>query len=476
VAGNVFSPQVTVAMVEPVLLTATFQVNPALVRVVDATAAGGGMADVPIELVANGNENALGFSLVFDPSLLTFETATPVGGATNGLLLPNTNQTAVGRIGLGISLPSGQLFPAGTQHIMHVLFAVAPLTNSTVTAITFSDEPTRRELVDEGAIVLPAVYQGGTVSIAPVQYEGDVAPRPAGDLELTIADWVQAGRFVAALEAPASTEEFMRADCAPRATLGNGILSVTDWVQAGRYAIAEDPPTPAGGLAPANPGPAIAAGNAPEAESGVRALRFADGSLRAGQDGAVSVELESLGNENALGFSVNFDPEVLMFASAEVGGAAAAATLNVNSNHAAAGRIGLILALPYSQTFAAGTQEVAVLGFQAAATPGSQTALGFGDEPVWREVSDSLAGSLSALYSDVVIPVGPLPRLNIDRVGDSVRISWPRADGDFRLQSKEDLAEPDWSGVDASMVTNGDSVFVIVPITNSQTLYRLKKE
>jgi hypothetical protein len=45
---------------------------------------------------------------------------------------------------------------------------------------------------------------------------------------------VQVGRFVAGLDAVTNGNEFLRADCAPRANLGNGHLTVTDYVQAGR--------------------------------------------------------------------------------------------------------------------------------------------------------------------------------------------------------------------------------------------------
>jgi hypothetical protein len=95
---------------------------------------------------------------------------------------------------------------------------------------------------------------GGAVDIgafevqpAPTEYKGDVAPRPFGNGSLSLADWVQNGRFAAGLDTPTAGSEFQRADCAPRATGGNGVISVADWVQAGRYGANLDPPTPVGG-------------------------------------------------------------------------------------------------------------------------------------------------------------------------------------------------------------------------------------
>ena len=80
-------------------------------------------------------------------------------------------------------------------------------------------------------------------------FEADVAPRPNGTNNgtITIADWTQLGRFAAGLDVVNTGNEYQRADCAPRSSLGDGKITLTDWVQAGRYAAAIDPPTGAGG-------------------------------------------------------------------------------------------------------------------------------------------------------------------------------------------------------------------------------------
>jgi hypothetical protein len=89
-----------------------------------------------------------------------------------------------------------------------------------------------------------------SVDLIPVMtaFESDVAPRPNGsnDGTVSIADWVQAGRFAAGLDTP-SGGEFQRVDCAPKGTLGDGIITISDWVQAGRYASGLDPVVSVGG-------------------------------------------------------------------------------------------------------------------------------------------------------------------------------------------------------------------------------------
>jgi hypothetical protein len=58
---------------------------------------------------------------------------------------------------------------------------------------------------------------------------------------------VKIGRIVAGLDPAPTGVAFMKADCAPRSTLGSGTLTISDWVQAGRYAAGLDPLTPVGG-------------------------------------------------------------------------------------------------------------------------------------------------------------------------------------------------------------------------------------
>ena len=96
-----------------------------------------------------------------------------------------------------------------------------------------------------------------TLAITVVTLEADVAPRDQnGNGILSVSDWVQVGRYVAALD-PVPTgpgSAFQKADCAPRQTGGDGRLTVSDWVQAGRYVAALDPPQAAEGpTAPSTP-------------------------------------------------------------------------------------------------------------------------------------------------------------------------------------------------------------------------------
>jgi uncharacterized protein (TIGR03437 family) len=372
-----------------------------VVRVGQAGGSPGGQVSVPIELVAQGDENALGFSLTFDPAVLGNPQAALGSDASGATLNPNTSQVASGRLGLALSLPFGQKFSAGARQIVVVTFTIASGASASSTQVGFGDQPIAREISDVSARALQASYTPGAVTIGATGYEGDVAPRPNGNGSVTITDWVQIGRFVAGQDAP-SGGEFQRADTAPRDSRGNGSLTITDWVQAGRYAAGLDAPTPAGG--PATPGrqglmsksryaPAGAAMNA-------RVVRVSSGYFERGQQSSVIIELDAEGNENALGFSLDFNPAQLRFVSAAVGREATGATLNVNTSQASKGRIGVALALPAGQTIPAGQRQIIVINFAVAAEGEATTAtIGFGDQPVTRELSDASANSLPVNFN-----------------------------------------------------------------------------
>lgn len=256
-----------------------------------------------------------------------------------------------------------------------------------------------------------------TVATAPAPgFEGDVAPRPNGNNgQLTVADWVQTGRFAAGFDAPALGSEFQRADCAPRDTRGNGSMTISDWVQAGRYAAGLDPVVAAGGPT----GPSIALQKAAfgrrisadqvsslrHAPSVIRhqqarTIRIASTNLLRGQSGTVSIELDAQGNENGLGFSLNFDPTQLTYLSATNGPDVAGVTINLNSAQAATGRLGFALALPAGQVLTAGTRRLFTLTFTASNSAASNIAqLGFADQPVTREVVNPNAEILAATFS-----------------------------------------------------------------------------
>ncbi|MBL8205912.1 MAG: hypothetical protein JNM09_16880 [Blastocatellia bacterium] len=222
--------------------------------------------------------------------------------------------------------------------------------------------------------------------------EADVAPRPNGNGSVSIVDWTQVGRFVAGLDTAANGTEFQRADVAPRDTFGNGSLTISDWVQAGRYAVGQDPTVAAAG--PTSPSLNLPARPETQPES-TRVVRARNQTMQRGQVNAVSLLLDAVGNENALGFTANFDPALLSFYRAT---AADGTLLTINAKQARRGMIGVLLALPVGQVFEAGQQSLITLEFiPNGGAETVTTTLSFGNQIVASEAADASAATLTGL-------------------------------------------------------------------------------
>jgi hypothetical protein len=272
--------------------------------------------------------------------------------------------------------------------------------------------------------------------------------------------------------------EFQRADCAPRSTLGNGAISITDWVQAGRYATGIDPLTPIGGPL-AEPLARKSSKSDPkvvgEGAGDLNRIVILETTNQVGQSSTVFTRLVAQGDENAMGFSVAFDPTVLTFASATNGGNAAGALLNVNTNRLNIGRVGIALSLSVGSKFPAGTQEVIKLTFLAAPSATGTTPLTFTDTPIFREVSDITATALPTAYTGVNLVLSvPGPLLSITKSPEGLVLSWPASATNFVLESSSDVST-NWTGITIPLITNGQSINAALPVTEQQQFFRLKK-
>jgi hypothetical protein len=470
-AGN-YAVQVTNAAGLTNSTNATLSVifPPTTVRVIGTNVRSGSVVTVPVTMAANGNENALAFSLSFDATKLTYAGVTLGAGATGGFLIPNTSATNTGKLGLSVALPYGTTFSAGTQEVARVSFASAVIFTPSVTAstISFGDQPTLRQLFDGQVNALPAGYSNGTVSIsAATGYEGDVFPRSNGDTNVTLADWLMMGRYVARLAYPTNAAEFQRADCAPRATLGDGAIKVSDWVQVDRYVSGLDPLTPVGG--PTNE--IAGAGAGPSASRIVSAGSL---SLVPGQTGAISINLAAQGNENAVGFTLTFDPTVVTLTGVNLGTDASGGTLIVNTNQAATGLLGCVLAVGTGNSFASGNRQLIQVNFRAVSAGGIFSP-GFSDAVVPREISDPGANALPASYSNGSVIVNGNLSLRIGHAGTNIILAWPLWANTFTVQEASgNLVAPiGWTNLPiVPFNSNGEST-VVLPWNRTNKYYRL---
>ncbi len=234
-------------------------------------------------------------------------------------------------------------------------------------------------------------------------YEGDTAPRPFGNGSLSLVDWVQTGRFAAGLDLASAGSEFQRADCAPRDTRGDGVLSLADWVQAGRYGANLDPVTPtAGPSSPTTPvaslGDRLTAGNSGpnRAYNQTRSVTIVASLLARTHLANVVVWIDSDGIENAIGFSVSFDPSLWELVDAKADRDAIGATLILNKSQVETGRLGVALALAPGRSLVAGWRPLVDMTFRRAgrsAVRAPRIEL-TDDGPVRREVVDVWGNSV----------------------------------------------------------------------------------
>ena len=253
---------------------------------------------------------------------------------------------------------------------------------------------------------VPALYGSGSSTFnlnVAAGFEADVSPRPNGDVngQVTMSDWSQIGRFVAGLDSLAAGSEFQRADCAPRATLGNGQLSASDWVQAGRYAAGLDEVV--GMAGPTAPSPFTTeeplSSFASISPSLVRAESVRNASLAAAGKDQQVIKLTAQGGENALSFSLMFQTSQWKFLSAELTDETAGASLIVNRQLESAGKLGFMFAYPTGKTLSAGEIRLFTLTFAPVDASAESLLVAFGDLPIAREVSDVTANRLPSGFA-----------------------------------------------------------------------------
>lgn len=452
---------------------------PAVVRAQDASGSPSAPISVPLMLIANGNENALSFSVNFDPSILALADVVVGSGAADGLLFANTNLIASGKLGLMVGLPADAVFREGPQEVARLIFHAASITLPASTYVTFGNQPTLSELSDVDAAALAANYESGTINIAGADFEGDVTPIPAGDKSVTMMDWMLEGRYVTRLDYPVTASEFQRADCAPASTRGDGAITLIDWVQTGRYAAGLDPFVPVGGpLVEANPFGILdnsILSFVPMARTGSE-IKLLEMYIVQGRSGLVSVVLDAEGTENAVAFSLAFDPKTITFINASLGTGAAGALLNVNTNEAGTGRVGLALAVSPGRTFGMGTKEILKLNVQVATSAEmGPSVFKFTDEPVAREVSDVAATPAIATFTHGLVDIVlSNPTLQIRRFDDQVVLSWPIWATNFTLQVAENSnTNIIWNNAATTTILTKTERAVVLPVAAQNELYRL---
>jgi hypothetical protein len=371
-----------------------------IVRVVSQNGAPDSTVSVPITIDAQGDETGVQFTLNFNPSLLTFQRADAGSDAQNNQFFEtNQSQIAQGRIGVILLLRNA--LARGTRQIAVLTFRVAAnVSPGQVIPLTFGNEPTRQRVIDANANALLAEFTAGEIRIAQgAGFEGDVND----DKVIDIIDAQLLINHLAGRQQIQSGGAFQRADCAPRSTRGDGALDITDARQIILFA-ASGELIPAGG--PTAPQTVTALGSPPTGPYSATRRDRSRLQLVQGNGHTLTAMIDARGDESAISFSLQFDPQLVRFAGAAAGADASEGEFVVNTRRLEEGRVGIALLLPSGRRFEPGARALARLSFLPASGDGSFNArMSFVDQPLARLVVNEQAETTAAEFADAAVTI-----------------------------------------------------------------------
>lgn len=233
-------------------------------------------------------------------------------------------------------------------------------------------------------------------------FEGDISPRPNGDGQVITGDVVQARRFVSGLDTPnPATNEFQRADGAPRGTLGDGFLSAGDVTQSRRYGSGLDPQTEAGGPTAPPAAPSVIADLFEDIYTYFFGRKTAVGIVdaKAGSSVTLPIEITPTGNETAISFTLEYDASKLGNPRISLGDAATGdAVLTVNTDQP--GRIGILVDSAEVMPGSATPKQLVRITFDVAAEASGDSPIVLTDSAAAKGTSDAAGNDVSMRWFD----------------------------------------------------------------------------
>lgn len=410
------------------LLWMATQARASTLNVTDVFASSDSEMIVPVTLDADGIENAVSFSLQFDPAAIAFDGFVANEIFSGGFVIVNDARKAEGLIAILAARPVGTTIASGSAEIGKLSFSSRGPSGRV--EIRFGDEPLPRQTSSADAVAIASGYRSGTVTFDRRSVNALDASSVNGSEFRQLIQAVGSGienAWSFTLQFDPTHAQFVGFELA-KGALGGTLIPNTVEAADGKIGVLLALPSgqsvPLGtndllyvrykalaadrvsdvtfvaspvGLQTVDPTGRILAGvyNKGRLDSGARALRVpisTPGEI--GSSVIAPVSLVASGVENALSFSFTFDPAELVFQSASVPDSISGAALQVNANGAAAGSVGIFVALSAGAKFSAGENTVALLRFFARGTP-AITPIHFGDTPVARELADSLGATLT---------------------------------------------------------------------------------
>jgi hypothetical protein len=131
----------------------------------NTSAQAGQIVNVPVQLVGNAGENAVGLTVIYNPSLLAFISATLDPSLAGGRLMVNPSPVA-GNVGLAVALPPGAALGAGTNQLLALQFLVSTNAAGTV-PLLLDSSVVQLQVADLNAVALGANFVNGSVVLPP---------------------------------------------------------------------------------------------------------------------------------------------------------------------------------------------------------------------------------------------------------------------------------------------------------------------
>lgn len=143
--------------------------NPRVIHADVVTGDIGGVLSLPIGIQSQGNENTIRCTLTLDPAVFLAPRAVLGPDAAGGTVSLDLSQAAVGRIGITVALPAGQMLTAGHREIVIIkadVFPAAP--PGDVKSAGFVSAPVPASASAVGGEMLPAGTAAGSVRLVQV--------------------------------------------------------------------------------------------------------------------------------------------------------------------------------------------------------------------------------------------------------------------------------------------------------------------
>lgn len=148
-----------------------------------------GTGTVAIMFAAQGDENAIGLTLTYDPTVFRYkprpndagtvpdDVSKHFGTGINGASL-NLNTATAGKVGIALAKSAGTTFPSGNLQLVLVDLEVIASTSGS-TSIGFSDSPVAREVVSATVETLTTIYTPLTVAASPQPVAPTITTQPS---------------------------------------------------------------------------------------------------------------------------------------------------------------------------------------------------------------------------------------------------------------------------------------------------------